>query len=44
MKTILVNPLDLNKGDTIKKSDGSLYTIGRESVKTSFFGTLATGS
>lgn len=42
MKTVTVNASDLVNGDTVM-IDGEMKTVGRESVKTDFFGTLVFG-
>ena len=42
MKYQKIHPADLNKGDTIL-IDGNMKTVGANTVKTGFFGTLVDG-
>ena len=42
MNIILVNPSDLVIGDTIL-INGKMFTVGKDTVKTSFFGTTVQG-
>ena len=42
MKTETVKPADITVGDTILL-DGQTYTVGRDTVKTDFFGTTVRG-
>lgn len=42
MKTQKIHPSDLNVGDTVL-IEGEMLTIGKETIKTGFFGTLVNG-
>jgi hypothetical protein len=42
MKTVSIHPADLNTGDTIL-INGVMKTVGKNTVKTGYFGTLVDG-